>query len=222
MRMCMPEACDATPPILLAVFGRPTVIFGSIVKYFPCKRSFWGVSKPWAPEDNQPLPQFLLSKSISPRFTCCISLTMQEKHRSGTPNDTDATRTSGGRIIFVFRMQMRSRGRWIILLWILVVRCYLVKKNQSRTYSTLKHFMLFWVRKKSTVNLPNLCNHLDSWQLVRPARSSPHHFSSINEPEYIVPNASSFSAADMATDAILFSLLYLPPPQRDVGKEGNH
>ena len=49
-----------------------------------------------------------------------MSLTMQEKQRSGTPNDTDATRSTsgGGGIIFMFRMQMRPGDRGFILLWI--------------------------------------------------------------------------------------------------------
>ena len=84
------------------------------LKYFPEK-----VGVTFAP--------ILLGKSICQGFTQpAACLTMRGKRRSGTPNDTDATRTHArwadgrqSRIIFVFRMQMRLATRGSLLLCIL-------------------------------------------------------------------------------------------------------
>ena len=83
---------------------------------------FWGPPSPtlsgrhlWKPPCA--CPNFVQQVHLRQIYLLHDELNHAGKTAVGTPNDTDATRsTSGGGIIFVFRMQMRPGGRGLILL----------------------------------------------------------------------------------------------------------
>ena len=94
--------------------ARPTARFGSNVKHSFRETFSTGISKALAaPKDNR-WPNFVRQVHLLHiHLTCCIGLTMQEKRRLGTPNDTDATRTRRRQNHFRVPHANASRGQRI-------------------------------------------------------------------------------------------------------------